>query len=302
MEDLPSLCRFAMHPGRMFAVILATIFSLEAAIMLLMPKSLSDAAGPFAVAMGDSLLLTLLLAPLLWRQVVMPLQKLAACRQQLLKWAFAGEERRAQALSRDLHDEIGQFAAAINMGLMSLENSVSDQEVIRRARELRNVGKQLHDSIRTVARGLRPRALDDLGLAAAIENFAAEHSRQGAVPIEADVSSLAGERLPDSVETAAFRIVQESILNALRHAQASRISLSAEVSNGQLQLCVRDNGRGFDVQSVFNCQGDGPGPCGLLGMRERAQLLGGVLKLQSGSGKGTEIQVTIPIDINANAV
>jgi signal transduction histidine kinase len=296
LEELPYYCRLAMHPRRITLMVLSLAFAFEAGIMLVLPKGLEAHFGPWGVAVADSLLLTLLLVPCLWWVIVVPLRRVAECRQHLLNWALAGEERKAGQLARDLHDGLGQFTAAINIGLKAIEDSSSDQHVIGQARHLREIGRQLHEAIRVLARGLRPTVLDDIGLAAAVTNYATETTAQHHTPVTAAVADLEPRRLPNAIETALYRIVQEAVTNAIRHGKPHRIDIETEVDDHHVELAVVDDGQGFNPDEVFNCRTGGSSPFGLISIRERVHLLGGVAKIESSPGKGTQLTVRIPLD------
>lgn len=295
MGDLPYYCQLAMHPQRITLLVLSLVFGIEAGIMLTLPARLESWFGPIGAAAADSLLLTVLLVPCLWGVIVVPLRRIADCRQHLVNWALASEERKAGELSRDLHDGVGQLVAALNIGLKSLESSSAEPHVVAHAQRLRDIGRQLHESLRVLARGLRPRALDDLGLAAAVQNFASEVAAQFATPVSVRVADLEALRLPEAAETALFRIVQEAVLNAVRHGRPQHIDIEARIADDAVQLSVQDDGQGFDPEVVFTCRGQNEAPFGLISMRERARLLGGSAQIASAPGRGTQLSVRIPL-------
>ncbi len=197
----------------------------------------------------------------------------------------AQELERAR-LARELHDETGQALASILLGLRSLEQATDTESVLARVAAVRElVVSTLHD-VRRLAVELRPAALDDFGLAAAIERLA-ETYREGsssAVDLEIQMSE---ERLPAAVETTLYRIVQEALTNVTKHAYAGRVSILLTRADRSARLVVEDDGRGFDERDAT----DG---LGLTGMRERVALVGGRLRVESGAA-GTTIAVEIPL-------
>ena len=198
----------------------------------------------------------------------------------------AQELERAR-LARELHDETGQALASILLGLRSLEQAIDDEAAHVRVASVRDlVVSTLHD-VRRLAVELRPAALDDFGLAAAIERLV-ETYRDGAstrVDLELQIGSA---RLPRDIETTLYRIVQEALTNITKHAEASRVSILLTRTARSAVLVVEDDGVGFDSS------GRAVGRLGLAGMRERVVLVGGRLRIESGSA-GTTIAVEIPL-------
>jgi signal transduction histidine kinase len=198
----------------------------------------------------------------------------------------AQELERAR-LARELHDETGQALTSILLGLHALERtveSVDAYDALAVVREL--VVNTLHD-VRRLAVELRPAALDDFGLAPAIERLVAIHRQDAAVTIDLGIQ-LGDERLPADVETTMYRIVQEALTNVAKHANAKRISVLATRSAGSAVLVIEDDGGGFDPS-------DATSGLGLSGMRERVALVGGRLKVEAGIGSGTTIVAEIPL-------
>ena len=196
------------------------------------------------------------------------------------------QELERRRLARELHDQTGQELTSVLLGLKAVEEAKTDEE---RAESLATVREQvvetLHD-VRRLAVELRPKALDDFGLVAALERLRdtfAERTRMR-VDLEANV----GDRLPSDVETALYRIVQEALTNIVKHAEASAISIVLARRERSITAVIEDDGRGFTPE------GDGDG-LGLLGMRERLALLGGKLKIESSPGAGTTIVAEVPL-------
>lgn len=295
MPNSPATWHIAQHPWRIAALLLLLAMLLEYVIMLVLPAGLESRFGRVGTAVVDAALLSLLLTPCLWWIVVQPLQRLAAARRQLLNWAMQSEERRAAEIARDLHDGVGQLAAALNLGLRAIELRSEDPVVTERTQYLRDVGQQLHDSVRAVSRGLRPRTLDRLGLAAAVEHFAEECRQASCAAVTVDVAALQGARLSRPVETAMFRVIQEAVTNSLRHGHPENVRVRLWREAEHLCLEVVDDGCGFDVESTMAVRMAGDRvPFGLFSMRERVELLGGRVELRSQPGAGVSIQACVP--------
>jgi signal transduction histidine kinase len=199
----------------------------------------------------------------------------------------AQELERAR-LARELHDQTGQALTSILLGLRPLEETAStedDREAVASLREL--VVSTLQD-VRRLAVELRPSALDDFGLATAVERLAdnlREHS-----DLRVDLEAQLGKtRLPADVETALYRIIQESLTNIVKHAEATHISILLTQRDGLAVAVVEDDGSGFEMKTV---RGEG---LGLVGMRERVGLIGGKLRIESTPESGTTVRAEVPL-------
>jgi PAS domain S-box-containing protein len=212
--------------------------------------------------------------------------------RMLLGHVVSAQEDERRRIARELHDETAQSLASLLVGLRTLEDVGSLAESRAVGRDLRAVTSRALEEIQRIARGLRPSVLDDLGLNEALERLAADASRNGiAVKVHA-ISSR--PRLPEAVETTLYRIAQEALSNAQKHAAASTLSILLRDTPSRVQLIVEDDGRGFDVD-----RRPPTGHFGLLGMQERAALLGGSVSLESRIGFGTTVYVTIPLEERA---
>jgi signal transduction histidine kinase len=204
--------------------------------------------------------------------------------------AAADDERRRWA--RELHDDTLQSLSALRIGLSSARRAEQPEALPAAVGQAIEQLDEAIANLRALITDLRPAALDELGVKAAIEALAERSSRHD---IDVDVSiELAYEqgtqstRLADELETALYRIVQEALTNAVRHGHAKRAVVEIREDAGMVQLLIRDNGRGFDPQ------GDSEG-FGLLGMRERIALLAGQMSIKSTAADGTAITATIPV-------
>jgi len=197
-------------------------------------------------------------------------------------------EEEARRIAHGLHDEASQLLASVHIALDDLANRIPEH-----AATLRGV-HELLDSVeaqlRRLSRELRPSILDDLGLGPALEWLARGMAERTGIAITVDA---AVERLPVTVETALYRIAQEALTNAIRHARASRVQIEVRPSGPSVWLAVRDDGQGFDVDPTLARRGDRG--LGLIGIRERVEVLGGQLIIESKKGTGTALWVTLPI-------
>ena len=192
-----------------------------------------------------------------------------------------GQELERKRLARELHDETGQALASILLGLKSLEQQVGPEPVAR-IREL--VGGAL-DDVRRLTVELRPPALDDFGLEAALERLTSLVGERSGIDIQLSVRSPVA--LPADQETAIYRIVQEALTNIVKHAGASSVSIIVMATGGSVRLVIEDDGDGFDPANVRE------GALGLVGVRERVSILGGRFELEAAPGAGTTIVVEL---------
>ncbi len=213
-------------------------------------------------------------------------------RRELLRRVVTAQEAERQRIARELHDETGQALTAIGLGLRGAETSLL-QDVDKAARQLRHleslVARSL-DELQRVIADLRPAHLDDLGLPAALRWYCSELMER--TPLRVRVDVIGEPRpIPSPVKTALFRIAQEALTNVVKHACADNATVTLIFDEGEVSLRVTDDGVGFDLGMIQNI--DRP-TWGLLGMEERATLLGGRLNLDSVPGQGTRVEVVIP--------
>jgi len=220
-----------------------------------------------------------------------------AIRARLLKQVMSAREVEQRRIARDLHDGVGQSITSLLLGLCVAAEASTLDETRARLAELRGITALLMEEVRRLARGLRPSALDDLGLAAALERYAADYTQAHDITVDVVTPDLAFVRLPADVETALYRIAQEALTNVLKHAAAKAVSLVVWRELGdapRVHLMVEDDGCGFDSAARLLANGTGKG-LGLLDIRERASLLHGYVTIESRPGSGTEIHVCIPL-------
>jgi len=205
-------------------------------------------------------------------------------------------EDEARRIAHALHDDAGQLLVSVHLGL---EAATTGLPAGARARfdGVRALLDDIERQLRRLSHELRPTILDDLGLLPAIEFLARGLSERSGVPIR--VVGSGRRRLPTAVETALYRVVQEALRNAVRHASAGGIELRLDHGAGGVRLLVKDDGRGFDVATTLGRRGSRG--LGLIGMRERLNEVGGALAIKSAPGSGTEIWISIPLEEGRDA-
>ena len=206
--------------------------------------------------------------------------------------AMRAQEEERRRLARDLHDEVNQALTAILLRLEALAQDTPPERAAEVA-ELKRLVNQAMEELLTLARHLRPSALDDHGLVPAVEaqlkRFAARTGVEVRMRTEGDPNEL-----PEVMQTAVFRVAQEALINVGRHAGATVVELELEEEDGRAELRVRDDGSGFDPGAIPRAGSEGPGAgLGLGGMAERARLVGGELDVRSAPGGGTSVTLRV---------
>jgi signal transduction histidine kinase len=253
----------------------------------------------FVVTTGILLYLLLRRAYAGWRRSeelrVAAIQSARECYRKLSSKNQVSYEEERTRISREIHDELGQLLTGTKMQLRLIEDHLANREdrslnpLIDEVVEASATIDETINSVRRIAAGLRPLALDDLGLATALEEEAELFSRRTKIDCHLNVGKME-EFIPPEFEITTFRIFQESLTNVARHAQAHRIEAGCSIVGGVLVLTVRDDGVGIDPAAIRN-----PESLGLVGMFERAADAGGNLVFKSVAGHGTEVTLTIPI-------
>ena len=203
---------------------------------------------------------------------------------------YIREEERSR-ISRQVHDELGQALTGLKMDLYWMASRLPKdlRPVLDKTKSMASHIDTTIQTVRRIATELRPGILDDLGLVPAIEWQAQEFQKRTSIKCKV-TSQLPEEMLDDDLNTAFFRIFQETLTNVIRHAQAKRVEVMLQQVDNLLCMEVRDNGRGITEAEINNTHS-----IGLLGMRERASLLGGEVTFEGQPGKGTSVRVTIPL-------
>lgn len=203
----------------------------------------------------------------------------------------AAQEEERRRLSRDLHDNAGQVLTLAVLAVNSIKLCEDPAEIGKRASEAEEIISQAVEEVRRAALELRPVMLDDLGLAPALQWYVQQTSKAIGIPVELQVSGVK-RRFPPGTEVTIYRVVQEALTNATKHAQASRVTISLEHDGDTLRATVSDDGQGFDQAKVGRGTQSG---LGLFSMKERVALLGGTLAIESQPGKGTRVTAELPV-------
>jgi PAS domain S-box-containing protein len=210
--------------------------------------------------------------------------------QSLSRRLVEAQENERRHIARELHDEAGQALVSLRYGLRLLEREIdAGGNVTGRVAELVQRTDAVIDGLHRLAADLRPASLDHLGLEAALRQYSRSAGAHVGLAVRFKARGLAGERLPAAMETDLYRVVQEAMTNVVRHARATRVDVLAQRRGEQVMVMVEDDGVGFEPGQVR--RGD---HFGLLGMRERAEALGGTLTLESAPGAGTTVVVEVP--------
>ncbi|MES1205559.1 MAG: PAS domain S-box protein [Pseudomonadota bacterium] len=214
----------------------------------------------------------------------------------LLNDVLAAQEEERRRIARELHDETAQTLTSLLVGLRTVEEAQDLGHAQGAASTLRVLVSAALDGIQRIAWGLRPSVLDDLGLEEALERLAADVARANTFAVDLHATGARMPRLPEAIEIALYRVTQEALTNAAKHATPKAVSVLIHRNPNVVRLVVEDDGRGFDVAAA---QSDTQ--LGLVGMRERAHLVGGAMTVESSPGRGTTICVTVPLPVTPPA-
>jgi PAS domain S-box-containing protein len=202
-------------------------------------------------------------------------------------------ERERHRMARDIHDDLGQQVTALRMKLDWLASLVaSDEELCGPVATVQSAASAVDRHVDFLLRELRPAGLEELGLVPTLTGVVREWGATFGVAAEFRSAGMEGRRLPPEVETHVFRIVQEALNNVHKHAAAKAVSVRLERRDARIALTIADDGSGFDPSRPSTAKRKG---LGLLGMHERAALIGGELRVQSILGRGTTLTVDLPI-------
>lgn len=279
---------------RLFGLFLLTTFVVEASVMAALPWLLPSAMPPMAGAMLDATLLTLVLAPVVWRAFLVPLRRLHDDRGRLLERILSAQETERVRIARDLHDGLGQNLTSMLLHLRVMEDTPTIDVAREHVSTLRRIAATSLEDLRRVVRETRPPVLDDLGLAAALEKQLADLQDISGIAVTFTCDGRVIERLPAAVETALYRVIQEAVTNAVRHSRAGHLMVTLTRNDGEVLVTITDDGIGFDAAAVLH--GARP-PFGLLGMQERVRPLGGSVTFTSDAGRGTVVHVRVPLGL-----
>jgi two-component system, NarL family, sensor histidine kinase UhpB len=216
------------------------------------------------------------------------LERLENERRRSGELVIRAQEEERKRIARDLHDEVNQSLTAL---LLRIEAAAQDAPAHLRDQldEVKRLADQAMGELLDLARQLRPTALDDHGLVAALRTHVRDFDRRSPVRASFWADPRLGDLSPDA-QVVVYRVAQEALVNAARHSGASRVEVSLEPCDSRIRLQVTDNGSGF----AFAAEGKG---LGLDGMRERALLVGGALEIDSRPGKGTTVKLEVPAGV-----
>ncbi len=242
-------------------------------------RLLSWLAAPAAIAIENARL---------FAQVRLGREQLRSLSRRLVE----AQEKERHHIARELHDEAGQALTSLMFGLRLLEREAGDPAAVTtRAGELKAITSDVSQYLHNLAVTLRPASLDHLGLVAALRQYVEQFSQKHDLSVQFEAVGLDHRRLEPAVETNLYRIIQEALTNVARHARAGRVDVLLEQRHDRLLIILEDDGIGFEPDLTGQ-----KGRLGLLGMRERTEMLGGRLVIESIPGTGTTVYVEIPYD------
>jgi two-component system CheB/CheR fusion protein len=219
-------------------------------------------------------------------------RQLERSRLQLLRQLVRSQEDERRRISREIHDHLGQQSTALRLNLEALKESCTAyEELCGPIAETQALAARLDSEVDFLAWELRPASLDDIGLAAALANFVKDWSKHFQIPADYHSTGMDKDRPAPEVETCLYRIAQEALNNTYKHARASRVDVLLERRDHHVVLIVEDDGAGFKLDEAAEAH-DG---LGLIGMRERAMLVGGTLEIESEPLKGTTVFARVPV-------
>jgi signal transduction histidine kinase len=213
--------------------------------------------------------------------------------RRLSRQVLSAQEEERKEISRELHDVIAQTLTGINVRLAALkkEATVNTKGLDRNIARTQRLVEKSVDIVHRFARELRPAVLDDLGLIPALHSFMKNFGARTGLPAQL-TAFAAVENLDAAKRTVLYRVAQEALTNVARHAKASRVAVNIQQRNGSAFMEIKDDGKSFEVERGFRAKGSKR--LGLLGMRERVEMVGGTFSVQSAPGQGTTVQVEIP--------
>ena len=226
------------------------------------------------------------------REEMIERERAERARTELLSRLVFAQEDERRRIAREMHDQFGEQLTALGLGIRTLKDSCAgNPRLSEQVGSLENTAHQLDQSVDHLVWELRPTALDDLGLRAALANYIQDWSQRAGVRAEPHTTGLTADRLTSEVETTLYRIAQEALNNIAKHARAENVDVILERRSDQVLLIIEDDGVGFEQASA----GAPHQGFGLLGMQERAALVGATVQIESATGEGTTIIVRLPV-------
>jgi PAS domain S-box-containing protein len=225
------------------------------------------------------------------RDEIVERERAERARSELIRRLVFAQEDERRRIAREMHDQFGEQLTALGLGIRQLKTACLGEPALRtRVEELEAVAQRIDRDVDHLVWELRPTALDDLGLGAALGNYVQDWSRRVGVSVDYHTAGLAGGRLASEIETTLYRIAQEALNNIAKHAHARTVEVILERRADSVSLVVEDDGVGFD-EGDTGLRGQG---LGLSGMQERAAMIGASVQIESAAGVGTTIFVRIP--------
>lgn len=211
----------------------------------------------------------------------------------LSRQILAAQEEERKRISRELHDEIAQTLTGINIELAALktESTISTSSLQKKIASTQRLVERSVDIVHRFARELRPTVLDDLGLIPALHSFVRSFAKRNRIRVHL-VAYSGVEQLNSAKRTVLYRVAQEALINVAKHARATQVDVGIQKESGIIRMRIEDNGRSFQVQRVLGSKRNRG--LGLLGMRERMEMVGGRFSVESAPGKGTTIRAEMP--------
>ena len=214
--------------------------------------------------------------------------------KETLQKFVAAQENERKRIARDIHDHIGQSIVGLQLNLQFIREKYKEDLVLEKDFEkLQKIVSKLNSDADFLAWELRPSVLDDLGLTLALTDYVKEWSIQFQTPAEFRQIGLNNQKFLPEIEINLYRIAQEALNNAAKHASAEAASIILEKRDSHIILIIEDNGKGFNPRGKARITGDDKG-MGLLGMKERAEMIKGTVEIESSPNKGTTIYVKVP--------
>lgn len=214
-------------------------------------------------------------------------------RLRLMQNLISAEEEERRRVARELHDGTAQVLTSLLLRLRALQESSAAKEVELELDRLRSLTADALADLRYILQGLHPSALDDFGLAPALERYASEAAKVAKLKVNFFSEGMADERLPRTVETAVYRATQEALNNAVKHSKAKNIQVFIKQERSGLRVAVTDDGAGFNLEHALQ-KAASDHRLGLVGMRQRIEMLGGSVDIETRIGLGTTVSLHIP--------
>ncbi len=290
MPDRVELNLYPVKPQRIFITVLLVAFATEFVVMRMLPLIVPQGSSKTFEAIVDAFLMTVIVAPVIWFTVVRPIELLSRSRMLFLRRSMIAQESERRRIKQELHDGLGQTLTSMLLGLRAVEETSSDPKVLEIIHQLRPIGASIHDDLRRIVSGLHPAILDQGGLVDAVAQLMDQLKLASKARFHLNSKGVENKRFDRNYETLVYRIIQESLNNAVKHSEATEIHVDLELaSQGALKIRVRDNGRGFAPKVASGTQTS----YGLIGLRERALAVGGHIEITSGKS-GTTVSAVLP--------